>query len=180
MNQSPGYMEAKAQEPEDEKDGEDGPKHCGVSSAYVESLGCCRVLAKAHPTGYLLMTCVWLEPELRPPRSGKCGLTRARALDLSIPTQCWLCSRKWPVWNRRRAVPMRLLTWPRRTHLLRGSRSESRYPTSSLYWRMHDGPQVQLPPRHRRRSRTYSQSGAACPFRSGSSPDPPLRLQSAP
>jgi hypothetical protein len=51
MNQSPGYMEAEAQEPEDEKNDENGPKHCGVSSAYVEKPGMLSGARKAHPTG---------------------------------------------------------------------------------------------------------------------------------
>lgn len=65
MNQSPGDVEAEAQKPEDKKNGEDGPKHCGPPSAYVESLGCCRVLAKAHPMGIgydLRLAWAWAPP----------------------------------------------------------------------------------------------------------------------
>src|SRR3954471_9523893 len=53
MNQAPGYVEAEAQEPQDENNGEDGPKHCRVSSAYVETwdvVGCNR----GAPDGFWL------------------------------------------------------------------------------------------------------------------------------
>lgn len=51
MNQSPSEMEAEAQEPEDEKNGEDGPKHFGPPARMSRRLGYSRVVAKAHPTG---------------------------------------------------------------------------------------------------------------------------------